>query len=201
MPSGLLPEPDTGPGEEGGKITILTLGYFKPSKGIGYLIKAYQALPDRNRKRSRLVIAGTGKREERLKELASGTEGILFPGYVSGKEKANCYGRANLFVLPSLHDPWGLVVNEAMHYGLPVITTEATGAKEMISDNGIVVEPGNVEDLKAALERLIEDGELRQQMGERSRKLASNLTVDSAGETFHEAIEYCLKRGTDEDSL
>ncbi len=51
-------------------------------------------------------------------------------------------------MLPTLHDPWGLVINEAMYYGLPVVTTDAAGASDLIDGNGFVVTAGDKEMLK-----------------------------------------------------
>lgn len=83
------------------------------------------------------MIAGTGPFEEKLKKKASGDERIEFLGYISEQKKADYFDVADLFVLPTHHDPWGLVVNEAINYGTPVITTEAAGAKELLVEENI----------------------------------------------------------------
>lgn len=149
MPEELLPEPENHDLEEkySGKKLILSLGYLEERKGVQDLIKAFKQIEDED---YRLVIAGTGPYEEKLKEKASNDDRIEFVGYLSEQEKANYFDTADLFVLPTHHDPWGLVVNEAIYYGTPVITTEASGAKELL-DEEYIFRP---EDLEALTQKL-----------------------------------------------
>jgi glycosyltransferase involved in cell wall biosynthesis len=83
------------------------------------------------------------------------------------------YALADVFVFPTHTDPWGLVVNEAMACGLPVISSGAAGcAADLVESgwNGRVVSPGDVEQLAAAMAELAGDNELRSLMGQRSRE-------------------------------
>jgi glycosyltransferase involved in cell wall biosynthesis len=149
MPEELLAEPENHNLDEkySGKKMILSLGYLEERKGVQDLIEAFKQIEDED---YRLVIAGTGPYEEELKQKASGDNRIEFPGYLSEQEKANYFDAADLFVLPTHHDPWGLVVNEALYYGTPVITTEAAGAKELLDEKNIV-KPGEPEGLPEKL--------------------------------------------------
>lgn len=160
MPEELLPETDVNKSdtEYEGKKVILSLGYLQERKGIEYLIKAFNDLELED---TVLVIAGSGPDEERLKELAGDEEDIDFVGYVRGERKAKYYTVADVFVLPTLHDPWGLVVNEALYYDNPVIVTESAGAKDMINEgeNGRVVPPKDPEAIAEAVEEILENYE------------------------------------------
>ena len=152
MPEKLLPEPENQKLHEkySGQKIILSLGYLEERKGVQDLIEAFKEIEEEN---YRLVIAGKGPYEEQLKIKASGDERIEFVGYLSEQEKANYFDIADLFVLPTHHDPWGLVINESLHYGTPAITTEAAGAKEILNKENIC-EQGDIETLTQKLEKL-----------------------------------------------
>jgi len=168
------------------KKVILYLGYLRKKKGVDYLIRAFKKLKTEG---AVLIIAGAGPEEEKLKSLAKDDENINFVGYVEGEEKSKYYSIADIFVLPTLHDPWGLVVNEAMYFGLPVITTDAAGASELIKGNGFVVKAGDEEELRRAIEKLLNDDELRKEMGLKSKEIIKDYTVEHAVKAFNEAIE------------
>ncbi len=143
MPEKLLPEPK-GLDRYQNKRMILSLGYLEERKGVQDMIEAFKQIKQED---YRLVIAGTGPYEKKLKEKAAGDDRIEFVGYLSEQDKANYFDAADLFILPTHHDPWGLVVNEAIHYGTPVMTTEAAGAKELLDDENIL-QAGDVTQIK-----------------------------------------------------
>ncbi len=186
MPEELLREPEK---KNKDKKTILYLGYLNERKGVRYLIEAYKSLEDR--KDWKLLIAGSGPAKSNLEKIAGEEKDINFLGYVSEEEKADYYSKADIFVLPTLQDPWGLVVNEAMYYGCPIITTEAAGASQIVqkADNGIIVEPKNQKELREALDKLIKDEELRRKMSENSKKFKEAQDVEEGIKPFKKAIE------------
>lgn len=189
MPKSQLPKPKVNKGNSKfkEKFVILSLSYLRKRKGIEYLIRAFRKakLPE-----SILIIAGTGRYEERLKKIAGDSENIRFPGYVEKRE--NYYSIADVFVLPTLHDPWGLVINEAMYYGLPVITTSAAGAAELVEEEecGMIVEPKNEELLKKALIKIYKDKKMRRKMAKNSKNCSRNYELESGGRGFKKAIKY-----------
>ncbi len=139
-----------------GKTVILYLGYFNVLKGIDDLIAAMSQVSDPN---TVLLIAGAGPEEQSLKALASTDRRIMFLGYTDSVAKANLMTWADIFVLPTLADCWGLVINESLHYGTPVITTSAAGAAQLIEDgtNGLLITPRDRDTLSAKLNLLISD--------------------------------------------
>ena len=174
------PEDTEKPRQYKDKVVLLCLGYLRKNKGGDLLIRAFRQM---RRTDAVLMIAGSGKEETEWKALAGGCEAIRFVGHVADEEKARRYLQADIFILPTEHDTWGLVVNEAMYYGLPVVVSDAAGASELITDNGIVFESGNERMLREALTRLIEDSELRKKMGENSKtRIAGYGTEYAAGE-------------------
>lgn len=173
------------------KKIILYLGYLQKRKGVDWLIKAFKELKDEN---TVLIIAGTGEDEEKLKKMVQDNKNIYFVGYVQGKEKANYYNVSDIFVLPTLHDPWPQVILEAMSFGLPIITTRADGsAEELIKDNGIVIEPTNKDELKEALNLLLDNKILQEKMSRKSQQIAKKFDINYALEAFKKAIDYASK--------
>lgn len=177
--------------KKGGKrpVTILTVAYLSDTKGIDLLIRAFAAL---NNPHSKLVIAGEGEIRPKLEALASGREDIEFAGHVEGVEKRALFEAADLFVLPSHLETWGLVVNEAMHYGLPVIITDAMGSTDLIDGNGIIIEAGDQDALIHALKELVENPHARTRMGERSREIIRLVDLHAVTEPFFAAVGHVL---------
>ena len=193
VPGSQTPSVQVSRGEMGfdGKKVVLSVGYLIARKGLDTLIEAFRGM---EREDAVLVIAGAGDQEDHLRRLAGGASNIQFPGYVEGTLKAKYYSVADVFVLPTLHDPWGLVVNEAMAYGLPIVVTDRAGcAPDLVGDNGLVVPAGDVHALRQALERLLDGDELRREMGDRSRQIIQRYDVDYARETFAKAVRVALE--------
>ena len=166
-------------------VTILTMANLEARKNIGALISAFKNL---NAANARLVIAGDGEEKQKLEALASGSDTIVFAGYVDGAAKQDLYETADIFVLPSLFETWGLVVNEAMHYGLPVIITDSMGSTDLIDGNGFIVTAGDHDALLRALQQLIESRQMREKMGERSREIIRSANLDAVTKPFADAV-------------
>ena len=107
-------------------------------------------------------------------------------------------------MLPSVttaetNEPWGLVVNEAMHAGLPVIATDAVGAAAggLVHDgqNGYVVPERNPERLGDAMRRLLGDPESAARMGRQARVDAAEFNYDRMADAFQSAVEYAVEHG------
>ncbi|WP_457752466.1 glycosyltransferase family 4 protein [Thermococcus sp.] len=139
---------------------VLYLGYMRPEKGVLYLIRAFKKL----KTDAILILAGTGPLMEKIKEEAP--KNAVITGYVPENAKPYLYRHAYVFILPTLHDPWGLVVNEAFYYGTPVITTTAAAASEIIDEGktGFVVEPQNKEVLAKTLRDVLWNPKLVRKM-------------------------------------
>lgn len=120
-----------------------------------------------------LLIVGEGELRPRLEaEIARlGLERVRLFGFKGQRELPAFFAVADLFVLPSVQEPWGLVVNEAMNAGLPVIVTDLVGcAPDLVHHgvNGLVVGPGDVGGLAEALAALLADPAAARRMGENS---------------------------------
>ena len=172
-------------------LIVLFVGYLDQRKGVDTLIRAYcrASTPD-----SKLVIVGTGPAETELKSLAGDASDIEFTGYVSEAEKVAYYDAAELFVLPSRHDAWGLVVNEAMHHGLPVIVSSSAGAEELVNryNNGYVVPPDDADALANRIEELLTDPEQREMLADRSSAASDVTDVETGIQPFQMMLEKLL---------
>ena len=149
---------------------LLYVGRLVQAKGVFDLLGAYAKLPEGTRREVGLVYAGDGEeRTELLRRSCQIDPGqVVFSGFLQRDELAAFYTWAEALVLPTHSDPWGLVVNEAMACGLPVIVTGVAGcAADMVRDgeNGYVVGAKEPEALSQAIQKLLDAPELRRQMG------------------------------------
>ncbi|MFI5104165.1 MAG: glycosyltransferase, partial [Terriglobales bacterium] len=160
---------------------LLYVGRFVGDKGVFDLLHAYAKLPEETRRAVGLVLAGDGgEREELIRRSRLIHPGrVCFPGFVQRDQLAGFYALAEALVFPTHSDPWGLVVNEAIACGLPVIATEVAGSTaDLVRDgvNGYVVAARQPEALSRAMEKLLHDPELRQRMGQMSLQTNSAFT-------------------------
>lgn len=154
--------------------TFLYAGRLDPEKSVDVLLRAFEQVP------GELVLAGSGSDEERLRALAP--NGVRFLGPLHRDELVAWYAAADVFVLPSRSEPWGIVLNEAAAAGLPLIATEEVGAAhELIEEgvNGFRVPAGDAGALAAAMRRLAEDAGFRTSAGARSLELSLRLTPEA----------------------
>lgn len=182
-----------------GKKVILYLSRIVPYKGLDYLVKAFAKL-EKEVKDVVLLIGGTGSFEEEVKELSKklSIKNIHFLGRVNENKIGFYYSICDVFVLPSTfrdHDAecWGLVLSEAMAFGKPVISTDAVGgAYDLIKNgvNGFRIKHDNVEELYAALKKILINDQLRKNMGEESKRIIKeSFNYNKVTEDFEKAIE------------
>jgi len=166
---------------------ILFVGRLVPEKGVLDLLEAYAKLESGVRSEVGLVFAGDGvARKEltrRANRISPGT--VCFPGFAQREELAGLYALAEALVLPTHSDPWGLVVNEAMACGLPIIVSSVAGcSSDLVEDgwNGYVVPPRDAEKLSVAIDSLVRQPELRGRMSARSLERIQNYSPEACAE-------------------
>ena len=152
---------------------LLFVGRLVPEKGVFDLLHAYAKLGSDLRSQAGLVFAGDGVSTEALSEQAKLVDpGIIsFCGFAQREDLAGLYALAEVFVLPTHSDTWGLVVNEAMACGLPIVVTDVAGcASDLVHDgwNGYIVPPSNPDRLSAAISSMLRQPETTRQMRARS---------------------------------
>src|SRR5208282_3736088 len=166
---------------------ILFVGRLIPEKGVFDLLDAYAKLESDVRSEVGLVFAGEGfsrnELAQRAKRISPGT--ISFSGFAQREDLAGLYALAETLVLPTHSDPWGLVVNEAMACGLPIIVSSVAGCSaDLVEDgwNGYVVPPRDSERLSVAINSLARQLELKQQMSARSLERIRNYSPEACAD-------------------
>jgi phosphatidyl-myo-inositol dimannoside synthase len=119
---------------------------------------------------AQLIIAGDGDDRVRLQQVARETgagHAICFAGFVSAGVLANLFSRCRLFAMPSRGEGFGLVYLEAMRFAKPCIASRVDAGSEVVADgvSGLLVDPANIEELRAAVARLLCDDELAIRLG------------------------------------
>jgi len=154
--------------------TILCVSNLEERKGQEYLLRAVALL--REQEFSLMLVGSEREREAdyaaKLRDLTQTlglTDSVCFAGRLEGKDLAAAYRQADIFVFPSLVEGYGLVLLEAMSFGLPVVTTKVGGIPEIASDGveGILVPPRDEKALANAIAELLACPAKRREMGER----------------------------------
>lgn len=179
----------------GAPVALLTVGSVVPRKGYDVLTEALATLIDLP---WRLTIVGDGSRDRacaaRLREDIARyrlTPRVTLAGAVATDELAALYAAADLFVLPSRYEGFGMAYAEAIAHGLPVIGTTGGAIPDTVpADAGELVPPGDAPALAAALRRLLESPAERDRLAAGARAAAAKLpTWRGSAELFARAIE------------
>jgi glycosyltransferase involved in cell wall biosynthesis len=179
IPSAVDLPPD--PGEEASPPHVLYAGRLSSEKGILELVEAARGLE--------LVVAGDGPLRARVPRAL---------GFVPHEQLGPLYERAAVVAVPSHREGFGVACAEAMAYGKPVVASAVGGLRDLVVDGetGVLVPPGDVAALRAALERLLGDAELRRRLGAAGReRIRERFSWESATELTLRAYDDALKRG------
>lgn len=174
------------------KKTVLTIGQFIPRKGFDILIKAWSKELD---DKAQLIIIGGGDEEGYYRKLIkeNKSRNIILNGFKQREEIFKYYKAADLFVLPTREDIWGLVINEAMACGLPVISTNmCLGALELL-DKRCIVPTENVQQLNRKMEIFIDDENLRNSQAINNLKNIRSYTYENVVRSHVYAISEIFK--------
>jgi colanic acid/amylovoran biosynthesis glycosyltransferase len=157
-----------------GALEVLCLGRLVPDKGQVILLDAVAALR-RDGSDARLTLAGDGPDRGALEAHAKAlgvADAVRFVGAVGQDRIRELYAAADVFCLPSFAEGVPVVLMEAMACGLPVVTTRITGVPELVDDgrSGMLVRPGRSDELAGALQRMLDDPEMRRRLGETGRR-------------------------------
>jgi len=144
---GIINKPDFKSVKKSYQKRFVYVGRLSRVKNLEVLIRVFNELPNHQ-----LTLIGTGEDGEFLKSIAQ--PNIVFPGAIDNSRLGDEFQNHDMFILPSKSEPWGLVVEEALYFGLPVIVSAKCGASELIQDgtNGYVIDPN---DRKMILERVL----------------------------------------------
>jgi 1,2-diacylglycerol 3-alpha-glucosyltransferase len=173
---------------------FLFVGRFVSQKGVFDLLSAYAKLDESTREQVGLVYVGDGTARRELEERATAITGgmVRFAGFVQRDRLTTYYALAEVLILPTYSDPWGLVVNEAMACGLPVIVSQVAGcAADLVKENwnGLLISPGDVPSLTTSMEKIVSSLDARASMGANSARLVSDYSPIEWSRGIVRAIE------------
>jgi glycosyltransferase involved in cell wall biosynthesis len=179
-----------------GPARVLFVGRLEPEKGVLTLFDAWRGIEAPGN----LTIVGTGSLQSNLKErvASEAMPSVRLLGHQSRDELVDRYAEADLFVFPTFTDAWGLVVNEAMAAGLPLVASSAAGAVVDLVEhgrNGLVVVPGAADALRHAISKLINDPAERLRMGRESSSMIDTHTPEAWARGMREAVLGVLGAG------
>jgi hypothetical protein len=173
--------------------TFFFCGQMIERKAVDILLLAFDRLIASGVEARLLLVGREAELPEFMKLVGSETKAkIQYEGFQAPENLPAYFAQADVFVLPSRHDGWGVVVNQALAAGLPIITSEAVGAGlDYVENgtNGMRVAAGNVNDLYEAMRSLAINPENRRSLGIRSRERASTLTPESGAEKWVRVVE------------
>jgi glycosyltransferase involved in cell wall biosynthesis len=155
---------------------VLAVGTIEPRKNLSMMLRAFRALLDRDAGEAKLVIAGPrGWLADDLAALHAQLrlgEQARFLGTVPAPELAALYNAADLFVMPSLYEGFGLPVAEAMACGAPVIVSNVSSLPEVAGDAGLCLDPNDVDAWAETMRHVLGDPALRANMRQKSLRQA-----------------------------
>jgi len=151
---------------------LLHISQYQPKKNVDRIVKAYKKL--HNPKPNLVLIVPGYKKNIRDKNI------ILIKNPKQSEELVKFYQEAAFFIFPSLHETFGMPILEAMACGCPVITSNITGCAEIAGNAALLVGPYSVEQIAEAMQRLIEDFQLRRKLYERGMEKIKQFTWDNS---------------------
>ena len=180
-----------GIGLDGKQKIILYLSKFLTRKRPMDLVQAFEGLDTSN---TALVMVGDGEEKSRCEAYVERrrVKDVYFLGFRNQSEVAKFYAIADVFVLPSENEPWGLAVNEAMCFGVPVIVTDEVGAGyDLIrnGENGFSYQVGNIDRLRTGLQAILNNEELQRQMGAMSIDIIQKWGIDENLQAILKALD------------
>ncbi len=161
-----------GLGVPAGRPFFLAVSRFLAIKNLDGLLRSYRQYRRQAAAPWPLVLVGDGPERPRLEQAARDLDGVVFAGFRQIDELPGFYGRAGVFIHPAFKDTWGLVVNEAMAAGLPVLVSERAGcAQDLVvgGENGFLFDPKDTAHLARLMQRMAAPETDRAAMGRRSQ--------------------------------
>jgi glycosyltransferase involved in cell wall biosynthesis len=183
---------------------ILYVGTLHPRKNVPFLLRAFAELKRIGSLPHQLVLVGlrgTGAADvlQNIDDLSLNSD-VVITGYVADWEVPLLYQMADVFVLPTLYEGFTLVTLEAMHYGVPVISTDTSSIREGVGDAGVLVGVDDVPALVQALTKVLSDEPYRAELIRRGKIQSQKFTwQECARQTlavYHEAAGTFSKNGT-----
>ena len=172
---------------------------WERGKGLDHLLNAFAAVSRRADQPVTLLLVGDGPDEGRLRDRVAdlAVPNVVFAGFRPADDLPEIYAASDVFVFPTLGDPYGLVLDEAMACALPLISSSAAGELNLRireGRNGLIVPPADPVALAAAMSELAGDRARRLRLGAESRQMVEGRTPARWAEDFETAVHEILMR-------
>jgi glycosyltransferase involved in cell wall biosynthesis len=160
---------------------FIYVGRLEPHKGIEIMLDAFDEL-SRTHPGAALLVVGEGPERKRVAAAARVNESIHYVGRLDYDHVIRAYNCADVAVVPSIFEPWGLVVNEAMAVGLPSVASDRVGCVDDLvkhGETGVIFSAGSRQRLKDSMQFLVEHSEKRKTMGNQAQQLIAGWTLEN----------------------
>ena len=174
---------------------FLYVGRITARKGIKTLLEACAILKSQGYVDYSLLIVGKGDQREELEAFIKERdfeEQVIWAGWVEYGNLGSYFQQADVFVFPTFEDVWGMVVPEAMVFGKPVLCSNGAASCELIvsGENGYIFEPSSAKELADKMQIFLDNPDLIESMGERSRQIISQKTPETAAKAYVEVTSF-----------
>jgi glycosyltransferase involved in cell wall biosynthesis len=174
---------------------FLYVGRITARKGIKTLLEACAILKSQGYVDYSLLIVGKGEQREELEAFIKERgfeEQVIWAGWVEYGNLGSYFQQADVFVFPTFEDVWGMVVPEAMVFGKPVLCSNGAASCELIvsGENGYIFDPSSAKELADKMQIFIDNPDLIESMGERSRQIISQKTPETAAKAYVEVTSF-----------
>lgn len=179
---------------------ILYVGTLEPRKNIEHLIRAFENIKQYN---SSYILVIAGKLGWNYKgilkaiEESSSKENILRLGYISTEDKPILIAACNILVYPSIYEGFGLPVLEGMAAGVPVITSSTSSLSEVAGQAAVLVDPGSIEQLAAAMELVLSNTKYAESLRRAGRSRARDFSWEKTARLTYKAYEMSQRAKAD----
>lgn len=168
---------------------VIGVGRMVPRKAFTDFIKVISSLPTNTTG----IILGDGPEKEKLEELAKKLgiqKRIIMPGYVDEKTKFQYLANSDVFLLSSLHEGFGIVLQEAMQAGLPIVATNHGGQTDIVKDNknGYLAKVGDIEGMKKAVLKILSSNHARQRFVEYDKSIIGKFSSKNIAEQYLKCV-------------
>jgi glycosyltransferase involved in cell wall biosynthesis len=170
--------------------TVVNVGRLTIQKGLPNLLHAFQIVKQHAPK-TFLLLVGAGEQRDELVQLSADlgiADSVLFTGFQRGKNWRDAYSVADLFVMPSVSEPFGLTALEAIGYGTPVLISKQSGVSEMIR-NALKVDFWDVHDMADKIVAVVKNDSLRDELHANAHREYMNHSWDDSADTLMEIYD------------
>ena len=174
---------------------FLYVGRFSPEKNIIFLLKNFKNIQEEGVKDWGLILLGSGPQKKEIESFIdkNNIKNIFLPGFKQKEEIPFYYALADCFILPSISEPWGLVVSEAMACGLPILVSNRCGCYPDIvhdGENGFSFDPLNDNEFLEFMKNICYGKYNLEEMSKASLKIIKEYTPEKVAKVYKNAVNF-----------